>query len=471
MEKSTESTYSPRFGIVVAFAAALVGLNYGFDSGSIGGALIFLREDFQMSTLTVALVTTIVVIGSLAGAMIGPMLTNGLGRKKVMIIVGIGFTIFSALSAIEVNPAYLITVRFFLGMTIGLSTIAAPVFISEFAPVKIRGALGMSYQLATSIGVILSLIVGYLFASIGGWQWILGISAIPSAIIVVVLWNFPDTPRWYMMKGRKEEALAALKKIEHPDNVEEEFKKIEADMAGNEKGYFREAFQRKYARPTLFVIVFGFIVQITGINTILYYSPIIFQSVGIESDGTSILLSALVNVFSVIGIILSILTVDRWGRRPILLLGTGGMILGNLSMIAVSMQNTLTPLLGYLAIAGIALFNMSFFFGIGSLIWVYLGEMFPARLRSVGAALLLMSDFIANIIATFAFPFVLDIWGGAIAFGIFLLLAIASWIFLYFMAPETKGRSLEDIRTYWANGGKWPSGSSDIVKKYKETGV
>lgn len=455
MDEEQAVSYSPRFGLMVAIAAATIGLIYGYDSGSIGGALIFLKEDYNLSSLMVSIITTIVVVGSLIGAIFGPAITNGIGRQKTMVIVAIGFAVFAGLCAFPLGALYLTVVRFFLGVTIGLSTVAAPIFISELAPVKIRGALSISYQLSTSIGVFVSLFVDFLFSKSGAWEWMLGISAIPALLIVLILFRFPDTPRWYMMKGRRKDAVKVLKQLEPPEHYRSELAGIENDIVNNEKGLFREAFQKKYAKATLFVVVFGFIVQITGINTILYYSPTIFKSIGI-SDSNSILVSALVQIFSIIGIIVSLLTVDRWGRRPILLTGTVGMVIGDLIMVIVSFQgNHLSTAIGYLAFAGIALFNMTFYFSIGSLIWVYTGEIFPARLRSVGASLLLIADFIANIIATFGFPLVFDSFGGQVAFGAFMVLAILAWFFLFWLAPETRGRSLEDIRKYWENGGKW----------------
>lgn len=448
-------SYSPRFALMVSVVAAAIGLIYGYDSGSIGGALIYLKKDYHLSTLLVSAITTIVVVGSLVGAIFGPKITNGIGRKRTMVFVVGGFTVFAALSGIPIGPLYLIAIRFFLGVAIGLSTVAAPIFISELAPAKIRGALSTSYQLATSLGVFGSLLVDYLLASSGSWEWMLGVSAIPAAILFFILLTFPDTPRWYMMKGREKEAENVLKKLEPPESYDKQLKQIKEDLSNDEKGYFREVFQKKFARATMFVIVFGFIVQITGINTILYYSPMIFQSMGI-SGSSAILVSSLVQIFSIVGIIASLLMVDRWGRRPLLLWGTVGMVVGDFIMIIVSFQEgDLSTTFGYIAFSGIALFNMAFYFGIGSLIWVYIGEAFPARLRSVGASLLLIADFVANIIATFTFPIVLDLFGGAVAFGGFMVLAILAWLFLFGFAPETKGRSLEEIRNYWYRGGKW----------------
>lgn len=439
----------------VAALAAVIGLIYGYDSGSIGGALVFLKQDYGLSTLWVSIVTTVVVLGSLVGAAICPRVINRYGRKVTMVIVAAGFTVFAGLSAVPLGVEWLTAVRLLLGVTIGLSTVAAPIFISEFAPEQHRGRLGTSYQFFTSAGVVISLVVDWALAESGSWELMLGLAAVPSLFVFFAFLKFPDSPRWYAMQGRYVEAEQTLAKIEPLHLVSEKLDAIKADLAHEEKGTFREMFSRKFLRPTLFVIGFGFFVQITGTNTILYYSPLIFEQVGIVDSGDSILVSAVVQVFAVVGVILSMLLVDRWGRRPLLLIGTIGMIIGHLGMMLIFMQGELNQTTGYLAVGAVALFFVGFYFGIGSLIWVYTGEAFPARLRSVGAAALLLADFAANLIATLAFPNVLDHFGGATGFGAFLVLSIAAWIFMFKLAPETKGRSLEQIRSYWEQGAKW----------------
>ncbi|XVQ11531.1 sugar porter family MFS transporter [Spirillospora sp. CA-255316] len=450
----SDQTQRGSLGSRVAVVAGVVGVIYGFDTGSIGGALVFLKEDYHLSTLWVSVVTSIVVAGSLLGAVLGSWMANSFGRRMTMVVVAAGFAVFAALSAIPWGVWWLTGVRLLLGITIGLSTVVAPVFISEFAPDHQRGRLATSYQFFTSAGVVVSLLVGYALADTGSWELMLGISAVPAAAVLVLIARFPDSPRWYAMQGRHDEALAALRLID-PAIADQRITDIKADLQVGEQGRFREIFTRKYTRATAFVIGFGFFVQITGTNTILYYSPLIFKQAGIAGNADSIFVSAIVQIFAIVGVVLSMAVVDFWGRRPLLLIGAAGMVVGHLSMVAVFWQPHVSSATGYLAVAGIGLYYVSFYLGIGSLIWVYVGEAFPARLRSVGAAALLISDFIANLIATFAFPGMLSTLGGSPTFGVFALLSAAAWWFMHRMAPETKDRSLEEIRGYWNNGGRW----------------
>ncbi|WP_255954024.1 sugar porter family MFS transporter [Streptomyces odontomachi] len=452
---ATGGTRDKPLGTMVAVVAAAIGAIYGYDSGSIGGALIFLKSDYHLSTLWVSVITSIVVFGSLVGAAFGPRMANSLGRHRTMLLVAVGFAAFAALSAAPWGVWWLTAVRLMLGVTIGLSTVVAPVFISEFAADHNRGKLGTAYQFFTSAGVVISLLVAWALSDSESWEAILGISAVPALVVAVALLRFPDSPRWYAMRGRHAEALATLRRIDSRADVQAQLNAIRADLEEGEQGRFREIFTRRYARATFFVIAFGFFVQITGTNTILYYSPMIFEKAGFGKASDSILMSALVQLIAVLGVAVSMVMVDRWGRRPPLLIGTVGVIVGHAVMTGVFLSGHLGGATGYLAVAGIGLFYVGFYLGIGSLIWVYTGEAFPARLRSVGAAALLLSDFVANLIATFAFPVVLESVGGAAGFGAFAVLSVVALVFLWKMAPETKGRSLEDIRGYWDNGGRW----------------
>lgn len=449
---------TPRpLGAKVTLVAAIIGLIYGYDSGSISGALLFLEDDYHLSTLWISVITSIVVFGSIIGAVLGPKMANELGRKTTMVILSAGFAVFAALSAVPWGVWWLTVVRLLLGVTIGLSTVVVPVFISEFATEHNRGKLGTAYQFFVSAGVVLSMLTAWLLAGTRSWEAILGLSAIPAAVVCVAMLRFPDSPRWYAMKGRYDEALATLRRVDPRSDGEAQLQSIRADMSAGEHGRFREIFTRRYARATFFVIAFGFFVQITGNNTVLFYSPTIFKTAGISAESDSILVSALVQFVAALGVVLSMLVVDGWGRRRPLLIGTTAMVLGHLVMALVFAQPEQTTTTGYLAVAGLSVFYVGFYFGIGSLIWVYTGEAFPARLRSVGAAALLLSDFIANLIATFAFPGVLRSLGGSFSFGAFAVLSLFALVFLHRMAPETKGRSLEEIRGYWSNGARWTS--------------
>ncbi|UNS95202.1 sugar porter family MFS transporter [Streptomyces tubbatahanensis] len=442
-------------GTKVAVVASAIGLIYGYDTGSISGALVFLESDYHLTTLWTSVITSIVVVGSLVGAAVGPRVANELGRRRAMLAVAFGFMAFAGLSAVPLGLWWLTVVRLLLGVTVGLATVVAPVFISEFASEENRGRLGTAFQFFTCAGVIISLLTAWALSGSESWEAVLGLAAAPAGVVFLALLRFPDSPRWYAMRGMRERALETLRRLDPDADAPARLTAIEADLAESEHGRFREIFAKRYARPTFFVIAFGFAVQITGNNTILYFSPTIFAKAGFGDGADSILASTLVQVVAAVGVVLSMAVVDRWGRRPPLILGTAAMVVGHTVMAFVFAQDRISTGTGYVATAAIGLFYLGFYFGIGSLIWVYTGEAFPARLRSVGAGALLLSDFAANLIATFAFPNVLAAFGGSTAFGAFAVLSALALVFLYRMAPETKGRSLEEIRGYWDNKATW----------------
>jgi MFS family permease len=237
---------------------------------------------------------------------------------------------------------------------------------------------------------------------------------------------------------------------------EEEVQRIENDLSYEEKGNFAELFQGRFRKAGIFVVGLGFLIQITGINAIVYYSPTIIQEVGVTSPTGAIVATGFVQVAGVIAEIFAFLVVDRWGRRPTLLTGIGTMGVANAILVLAYALNSPATF----TLIGILLFTVGFNFGYGSLVWVYASESFPVRLRTQGGSAMLTADLTANFIVGVVFLGALGALGGSLTFGIFFALALVSFAFVYILAPETKGRPLEEIRTYWYNGGRWTEETS-----------
>lgn len=457
---------TPRLGILVAVAAATVGIIYGYDSSNIAGALLFITDEFGLSTGQQQLVTTAVVVGEVLGAVGGGALANRIGRKSSMLLVAATFAGFSLLSALAFSVPTLIGARFLLGLTIGISVVVVPVFVAESAAPKVRGAMLVLYQVATVIGIICGYLAAWALADTGSWRWMLGLAAVPGTIIFVLLLRLPDTARWYMMRGRRAEAAAVLARVDPDADVTRELDDIEAALAEEQGGTsalanLREMLRKPFLRATVFVVGLGFFVQITGINAIVYYSPRIFQAMGFEGNFALLGLPALVQVAGLAAVFLSMILVDRLGRRPILLTGIGIMIIANALLVAVfTVGDDFGGALTALGFLGLLLFTVGFTFGFGALVWVYAGESFPARLRSLGSSAMLTSDLVANVAVAALFLTLLTRVGGAGTFVIFGLLAVAAFAFVFKLAPETKGRPLDDIRHFWENGGTWPAEST-----------
>jgi sugar porter (SP) family MFS transporter len=443
--------------ITIALTAATIGVIYGYDTGSIAGALLFVPQHFGLSTTATEWVTTFTGLGLIAGALLANRLADGIGRKPAMVLLTIGFAVFAVLQAVATTVAWLDVARFLLGVSIGISTVVAPVFIAESSPARIRGALIVGYQVATVVGITVAYFVAYGLAQGAHWRWMLGVSAIPALLVLFPLLRLPDTPRWYLMHRREEEARATLERTDPEADVDRELGEIRADLTAERGGRLAEMFRSPYLRASGFVIVLGFLVQITGINAITYYSPSIFKELG-WTGYTPLLVQGLVEVFSVAAVVGSVLVVDRIGRRVTLLTGVGVMIAANILMVVLfaggSLSSGLSSTLGFV---GILFFTAGFNFGFGALVWVYASESFPAPLRTSGASAMLTADLVANLIISRFFLTVFQDLGGAGTFLVFLGLAVVAFIFIAAMAPETKGRPLEDIRRYWENGGSWPA--------------
>ena len=441
-----------RLNVFIGGTAAIIGIIYGYDLGAIAAAILFLEPDLGLSTFMVSVVTATVVLGQLFGAFSAGSITNRLGRKRTMVGIALGYVIFAALQGVAPNEWFLIAARFLLGFTIGVSIVTAPAYIAESSPRSVRGSMIVTFQVATVAGIAVSYFVGAALAGLESWRLILSLSAIPALIVLFFVIRLPDTPRWYLMNGQREEALDLIRRVQGDVDPEEEMQRIEEDLAYEEKGNFAELFQGRFRLAGFFVVTLGFLVQITGINAIVYYSPTIIQEVGVTDPFQAIIVNGFIQVAGVVAVVVSFLVVDRWGRRPTLLTGVGTMVVANAILIVAF---ALGPS-AILAFIGILLFIVGFNFGYGSLVWVYASESFPARLRTQGGSAMLTSDLLANFIVGVVFLSALGALGGSLTFGIFFGLAILSFIFIYVLAPETKGRQLEAIRHYWYNGAKWP---------------
>ncbi|MBV9416926.1 MAG: sugar porter family MFS transporter [Solirubrobacterales bacterium] len=382
----TPNTVTRRgMGITVALTAAIVGVVYGYDTGSIAGALLFVPAQFNLSTTATEWITTFTGLGLIVGALVANRIADRFGRKPAMVLIAIGFTIFAILQAVAQDIVWLDITRFFLGVSIGISTVAAPVFIAESAPVAIRGALIVGYQVATVAGIMVAYFADWALAGSASWRLMLGLSAIASGLVLIVLFKLPDTPRWYVMRGRRNEAIRTLRLVDPETDPEEAVREIEQDLGAERGGNLREMVRLPYARPTLFVLVLGFLVQITGINAVTYYSPFIFHDMG-WSGHSVLLLQALIEVFSVAATVAAVLLVDRIGRRLTLMIGIGVMIASNALMVVLyALGGHFGGVRAVLGFLGILFFTAGFNFGFGAMVWVYASESFPARLRTAGA--------------------------------------------------------------------------------------
>jgi len=465
MGRFAELRRSSPLALLVGVAAASVGVIYGYDLSNIAGALLFIERDFGLSSAQQEMIATATVIGEIGGALAGGWLANAIGRKRSMVAVTLGYAVFALLGAASTSVSTLTVARLLLGITIGVSVVVVPVFVAESSPANARGALLVTYGVATVIGIIAGYLLAYLLAGTGNWRAMLGLAAVPAVLVTALLARIPDTARWYLLQGRVDDAERTLRRIEPGADAQRELAEISATLREEGTGgvgVLREMLRPPYLRATLFVVTLGFFIQITGINAIVYYSPRLFEKMGFEGDFALLVLPALVQVAALAAMVVSLVIIDRVGRRPILLSGIAAMVTANLLLVAAfAAGDTFGDLLAAVKFGGVLLFTVGYTFGFGSLVWVYAGESLPARMRSMGSSAMLTSDLTANAIVAAVFLTMLGSLGGAGTFAVFGVLALASLVFVYRYAPETNGRALEDIRHFWENGGRWPAEQPD----------
>ncbi len=437
--------------VVGGLTAASVGVIYGYDVSNIAGAVLFITDEFHLSIAQQELVMTAVAIGEIAGALGGGVLANTIGRKRSMVLVAAGYTVFAALAALSVSLPMLLVARLLLGVTIGVSVVVVPVFVAESVPATWRGSLLVAYQVATVAGIIAGYLAAYLLAGSHNWRAMLGLAAAPAALVTLLLLRMPDTARWYLLKGRVGEAREALRRVEDEADVEREVSAIICALNEERGEALAEMLRRPYLRATVFLVGLGFFIQITGINAFVYYSPRLLQTLGFAGNFALLVVPALIQVAALIAVVLSLVLVDRVGRRPILLTGIGIMIVGDAVLVGAGRPGA-APLLG---VAGVLLFIAGFDFGFGALVWVYAGESLPSRLRSLGSSAMLTANLIGNALVAALFLTMHQTLGTSTTFAVLGAFAVTAFAFVYRLAPETKGRQLEDIRHFWENGGRW----------------
>lgn len=454
----------PRLPRAVVTSGAAIGVIYGYDVGASAGALLFLPKAMHLSTGATSFINTALSIGLLIGALVGGTLIDALGRRRAMVLVAGGFALFAVTSALSPDLAVLDASRLLLGTAIGISTVAAPVYMAECAPQARHGTAVAVYQLANTIGIMIAYLVGYLLAPTGSWRLMLGVSAVPALLVMLVLVKAHDTPRWYLMKGLRDQAAATLRTLDPDVDPAAELDRLQAavERDGRERGQgsLRTIMRPPYLRAFVFVVGLGLFTKLTGISAMVYYKPLILQSMGFTGSVPLLLIPAAIQIPAALSTWFAVVRVDRIGRKPVLLAGIAAMVVADALIAYTYHRGMHDTALKAVAIIGFTLFQMGFGLGFGALIWVYAAESFPGRLRATGASITLTADLTISLVLAQYFLPVLNAVGGTATFLGFLLISVLAWLFVARLAPETKGRSLEAIKDYWENNGRWPDTSA-----------
>ena len=430
----------------VSLIAGLGGILYGFDMGIIAAALIFVRSAFSLSTQMEEVVVSVVLVGSMVGAVVGGIFADRAGRRSTLIWGGALFIAGSILAPLSLDVSMLIFSRALLGVAIGLTSVTAPVYVSELAPPQSRGMLIGLYQFALTVGIALADLVGYWLAGGQAWRWMFGLGAIPALFFLLLVLTVPESPRWLVAHGKSSQAEAVLKSYTDEAGTRELLADIRASLTVKVEKRWSALWTPTVRKALVVAVGFTVLQQVTGINTIIYYGPQIFALAGISSDKNAIFATLLVAVVNVLATIIALALVDRVGRKPLLYWGVGGMTL-SLFVLAFAFHHhaSLGSSLGLIATACLMVYITCFAFSMGPIAWIIVAEVFPLRLRGRGVAAATLGSGASNTVISLTFLSLIHVAGNAATFCIYGAFCIVTLFFVRFVMPETKGRELESI--------------------------
>ena len=438
-----------RFVNIAAVIAATGGLLFGYDTGVISGALLFIREDFApLSPFMEGIIVSTLLVGAVVGALSGGPLSDRIGRRPTALLAAVVFGGGALAVAFAPSVLFIVFGRFLLGLGVGLASMIVPLYIAEIAPKERRGQLVSLNQLMITIGILLSYIVGVIFTPIEGWRWMFGVALLPALVLLFGMLRLPESPRWLFEHGQTDRARAVLGRSRSPEEVDQELKEMQEikNLEEEQAGVSYRELLAPFVRPALIIgIGLAIFQQITGINTVIYYAPTILQGVGF-SEGGAIAATALgVGVVNVGFTILAVQIIDRVGRRPLLIIGLIGMFISLTLLGLVFALETTGGAAGLLATLCLALYIASFAISLGPVFWLMISEIYPLRIRGTAMSVASIANWGSNWAVALTFPVLLATLGGAGSFWLFAALSIVAWFFVYFRVPETKNRSLEEI--------------------------
>ncbi|MDD5495661.1 MAG: sugar porter family MFS transporter [Candidatus Omnitrophica bacterium] len=454
----------------IAFIAALAGLLFGYDTGVISGAILFIKDQFKLTAGAQEGVVSSVLLGAVIGAAFSGGIADRFGRRRSIIVTALLFAVGAIGSALAPNlnmdiaysqsnfhitipaVAVIILFRLMIGIAIGVASYVAPLYISEISPADIRGGLVSLNQLMITCGIVVSYLVDYML-SMGQqeWRWMFGFGAIPALILIVGMISLPDSPRWLMSKGLVEQARGVLSRTHRKESVEEAINEINKTL-GQKECSWAEVFE-PCLRPALFVgIMLAFFQQVTGINTIIYYAPTIFEFAGFASHNVAILATIGVGMVNVLMTVVAIWLLDKVGRKPLLYVGMAGMAL-SLGMLGVAFfLPTLSGALKWIAVGSVLCYIASFAVSLGPIFWLLIAEIYPLRVRGRAMSLATVANWGFNMIVAATFLTLMEKLGKPGAFWLYGALSVAGIIFTYLFVPETKGKTLEQIEEHLRSG-------------------
>lgn len=437
-------------GRMIYFFGALGGVLFGYDTGVISGALLFIPNDFKLTPFLQGAIVAGLLLGAMIGAALAGRLSDRLGRRRLIIIAAVVFTVGALLAALAPTVWVLIAARVIIGLAVGSAALVVPLYLSEIAPTEVRGAITSLNQMMIVCGILAAFVVNAILASSGDWRLMLGLAAVPSIILLVGMLFMPETPRYLVHAGEEETAHKVLEDLPGDERPEERIGEIrEVDSEEEGQTGLAALWQAKWVRPALLVAT-GLAVfqQLVGINTIIYYAPTTLTNVGFAKT-SAIYANLIIGVINVGMTVIAIKIIDRVGRKPMLFAGVAGMV-ASLLVLGISLSALPTPHhpgdpAAIITLVCLTTFIASFAATWGPVVWVMIPEVLPLSVRGTAMGVAVFGNWAANFAVSQTFPPLLKALGPGTVFLGYAALGLLAGVFVKAFVTETKGRSLEEI--------------------------
>lgn len=448
----TNEAHPKAAAVFIGLLGALAGLMFGLDIGVISGAQQFIQHDFRISDTVLEHIVSWMMLGAAAGAVAAGWMAKGLGRKRSLLLGSFIFVVASVLCGVASSVQILLIGRLILGVSIGILSFTAPIYLAEIAPENIRGSMVSLYQLMITIGIFIAFLSDTAFSYSGNWHWMLGIIAIPGALFFLGVFALPDSPRWLMMRGRTEEATRVLTRLRgNPEIVRREEQEIAAQLSIPQHGWHMFLQNRNFRRSVGLGVLLQIVQQFTGMNVVMYYAPRIFQDMGYKSEA-QLWFTAIVGLTNVLATFIAIWLVDKWGRKPILYTGFTVMALG-LGVVGTMMHLGInTHAEQIFTVVMLLVFIVGFAMSAGPLIWILCSEVQPINGRDFGITLSTLTNWVANFVVGATFLSLLNNFGQAQTFWLYGGFNVVFLAITAYLVPETKNITLEFIERNLMSG-------------------
>jgi len=434
---------------LIALFAGLGGFLFGYDTGAISGALLYVQADLSLSTVQEEFIVASLLISAAVAAPFAGILADAFGRKKMILLSAFIFFTAALVMAFAPDFATLVTGRVLVGLSIGIASLTVPMYVSEMSPPQLRGRLVSLNQLLITVGIVCSYAADYMFAHEGGWRWMLGISGVPAAVLFIAMLFLPESPRWYLSKGKHTSALKVFKKIGSSEHqVQSALGKIRATHGVSFKE-FKMLLDPALRAPLLAGILLAVFQQLTGINTIIYYAPTILSMAGHESNLAAILSTFGIGLVNVASTFVALFLIDRFGRRPLLIWGTL-LMAGSLAFLsAANYFGAESAWIAWLYNGSLFVYIIGFAIGLGPIAWLFISEIYPQRMRGAAMSVATFANWGTNFLVAMTYLTLFNSLGASFTFGLYACITAVAIYYFARHIPETKEKTLEEIQEYW----------------------